>query len=54
MRAATLFIALSINFFVISIHAAHAGCDDFYLPVLANIGISIHAAHAGCDIVVLV
>ena len=33
----------------ISIHAAHAGCDNF-IPTHADAdGISIHAAHEGCD-----
>ena len=36
---------------VISIHAAHAGCDPHQAAGINWIIISIHAAHAGCDLV---
>ena len=50
MRGATSPITCSVNVYIISIHAPHAGCDLLVstgTPV--NNGISIHAPHAGCD-----
>ena len=49
MRAATTAKGFLYPSLLISIHAAHAGCDVLNHCFYFKIGISIHAAHAGCD-----
>ena len=45
-----LFPVLNAKLNLISIHAAHAGCDQkTRLHYDCTVRISIHAAHAGCD-----
>ena len=50
MQAATKLQLDLIDKFLISIHAAHAGCDIKKDDCLLSVDISIHAAHAGCDV----
>ena len=49
MRAATNILHKTIRIIIISIHAAHEGCDVISQKVKIKRTISIHAAHEGCD-----
>ena len=49
MRAATSTGLKKCQTHLISIHAAHAGCDCMTFSWHLLFPISIHAAHAGCD-----
>ena len=50
MRAATGEILHNVIVSVISIHAAHEGCDQVQAKQFDTwVKISIHAAHEGCD-----
>ena len=50
MRGATIMDWFGDTFFIISIHAPHAGRDNDSQVILALHLISIHAPHAGRDI----
>ena len=50
MRGATIMDWFGDTFFIISIHAPHAGRDAVGSPAAPNVRISIHAPHAGRDI----
>ncbi len=50
MRGATGIISSIFQFFAISIHAPHAGCDPCHTLRKFLASISIHAPHAGCDL----
>ena len=53
MRAATSTGLKKCQTHLISIHAAHAGCDCMTFSWHLLFPISIHAAHAGCDLTAL-